>query len=337
MARVTIIGDGGWGTAFGLVAAQREHTVCIWGAFPEYIDEVRRTRHNRKFLKDIPIPPGILYETDIHRAVAGADIVVNAVPSKWVRPVFTTLRDQGFRGGSVLSLTKGIESETLLRPTEVITELVAPDRIGVLSGPSHAEEIARGLPATVVAAAPDMAFAGFIQASFASERLRIYTEEDLVGVEIAGALKNVIALAAGICEGLALGDNAKAALLTRGVVEMARLGKALGANPATFYGLSGIGDLITTCYSGFGRNRNVGVRLGRGERLADILGTMEMVAEGVFTARAVVPLARKRDVSMPIAMQVHNILFAGLDPRSAVRSLMSRDFRQEKEKWAETV
>jgi len=335
MALVSILGDGGWGTAFALTAHDNHHRVRIWGAFPDYVEEVRKTRENRKYLPGFTIPPDIAYETDILAAVEGADIIVNAVPTRWVREVFSLLRDKGFRGGRLLSLTKGIETDTFKRPSTILQELILPERVAVLSGPSHAEEVARKLPASVVAASPDVEYARYIQKTFSTKNFRIYSDEDITGVEIAGALKNVIAVAAGICDGLELGDNAKAALIARGLAEISRLGVSMGANPATFYGLSGLGDLVTTCYSDFGRNRNVGIRIARGESLEKVLADMDQVAEGVWTVRSVVRLAREKGIPMPISTQVYNILFEKTPPRRAVKDLMSRNFREEKERWAD--
>ncbi|MFC1479223.1 NAD(P)H-dependent glycerol-3-phosphate dehydrogenase [Planctomycetota bacterium] len=335
MASVTILGDGGWGTAFALTALNQKHNVTIWGAFPEYIEEVRNTRINKKYLDGITIPPEINYETDILKAVQDADLIVNAAPAQWVRSVFEKLRDKGFKGGYIVSLTKGLENESFKRPSEIITELIMPDAVAAVSGPSHAEEVAKKLPASVVAASTDIEFAERVQEAFSSEYFRIYSDDDIIGVEIAGALKNVIAIAGGMCDGLELGDNAKSALVARGIVEISRLGVHVGAQPATFYGLSGIGDLITTCYSGFGRNRSVGVRVSRGETIQDILDNMEQVAEGVWTVKSVVPFAEKLGISMPISKEVYNILFNGKPPMEAVQALMSRNYKQEKEEWVD--
>lgn len=333
MVSVTILGDGGWGTAFALTANSGNNSVRIWGAFPEYIDEVETSRINRKFLDGFVIPDEITYEKDICAAVEGADLIVNAVPAQWVRSVFEKLSDSGFAGGSIVSLTKGLENESFKRPTEIIRDLIRPDSLAVISGPSHAEEVAEQLPVSVVSASDNISFAEKVQEVFSTDFFRIYSSEDVVGVEIAGALKNVIAIAAGICSGLKLGDNALAALVARGIVEISRLGVHMGADPATFYGLSGIGDLITTCYSGFGRNRSVGLRVSNGETIDDIIENMEQVAEGVWTVKSVVPLAREKGISMPISNEVYNILFNGKPPSEAVRALMSRDFKQEKEEW----
>jgi len=333
MASIAILGDGGWGTAFALTACSSGHRVRIWGAFPEYVEEVRASRRNRKYLDCVDIPQEIEYETDILAAVEEADYIVNATPAQWVRSVFAQLSDTGFTGGNIVSLTKGLENGSFKRASEIISELISPDAVAAVSGPSHAEEVAKQLPASVVAASSGIAFAEQVQQTFASGYFRIYSSEDIVGVEMGGALKNVIAIAAGMCEGLGLGDNAKSALLTRGIVEISRLGIRMGADPATFYGLSGIGDLITTCYSGFGRNRNVGLRISSGENIDSILENMEQVAEGVWTVKSVVPLARKLEISMPISQEVYNILFERKPPLEAVQSLMSRDFKQEKEEW----
>jgi glycerol-3-phosphate dehydrogenase (NAD(P)+) len=230
----------------------------------------------------------------------------------------------------VLSLTKGIENDTFLRPSQIAAELLGASRVAVLSGPSHAEEVARGLPTSVVVASADAELARDAQAALSTDRFRVYTNLDPVGVELAGALKNIIGLAAGICDGLGLGDNAKSALMTRGLAEMTRFGVAHGAEPATFMGLAGVGDLVTTCVSPHGRNRRVGERLGRGERLDDILASMAMVAEGVYTARSVHDRAARMGLDMPITAEVYRVLYEGKDPRAAVTDLMLRSPKGEK-------
>jgi glycerol-3-phosphate dehydrogenase (NAD(P)+) len=329
MKRVAVVGDGGWGTALALVLDGNGHRVRVWGAFPDYVAEMRRRRENRKFLAGVRLPRSLELTSDARAAVADADVVVSAVPTKFLRAVmerFAPLLDDGT---PVVSVTKGIEQGTLRRPSQILHETLGRRSVAVLSGPSHAEEVARGLPASVVVASSDAALALEAQRLFMSERFRVYTQDDLTGIELGGALKNVIALAAGICDGLGFGDNAKAALLTRGIVEIARLGSALGARKATFHGLSGMGDLITTCISPHGRNRSVGIQIGRGRSLAEILAGMEMVAEGVFTTRAARSLARQHRVEMPITEEVHRVLFRRKSPDRAVRDLMVRGRKPE--------
>ncbi len=331
MKTVSVIGDGGWGTALALLLDGKGYRVTQWGAFPDYLREIRERGENVKFLKGVPHPASIALTGDPEEAVRGADLVVSAVPTRFLRAVL--LRFRPFLGPRVpiVSVTKGIEERTLERPSQVVQHVLERRRVVVLSGPSHAEEVAAGKPTSVVVAASDRALAMHVQRAFMTERFRVYTHDDLAGVELGGALKNVIALAAGICEGLEFGDNAKAALVTRGIVEIARLGCALGAKKATFHGLSGMGDLITTCFSPHGRNRAVGIEIGKGRKLDEILAGMEMVAEGVFTTRAARTLARRTGVEMPITEEIYRVLFKGKAPARAVRDLMMRGRKAETE------
>jgi glycerol-3-phosphate dehydrogenase (NAD(P)+) len=267
--------------------------------------------------------------TDIAHATAGADLWVAAVPTVYLRETLTRVRPLVRPEPPVLSLAKGLENDTFLRPTEIVTEILGVGRTAVLSGPSHAEEVSRGLPTSVVAASRDPELARWVQMHFSTDRFRVYTNPDPVGVELAGALKNVIGVAAGISDGLGFGDNAKSALMARGLVEMTRFGVALGSDARTFAGLAGLGDLITTCVSRHGRNRAFGERVGRGERPADILASMAMVAEGVFTARSVHERAARMGVDMPITAEVYRVLYEGKDPRTAVSDLMLRSPKGE--------
>ncbi|MBM4033536.1 MAG: NAD(P)-dependent glycerol-3-phosphate dehydrogenase [Planctomycetes bacterium] len=368
---VTVIGDGGWGTTLALLLAGKGNRVRLWGAFPDYIEEMRRRRENVKFLPGIPLPEAIELTSDLAAAVEGAGLLVLAVPSQFMRGVLRRLAHswwhrrpacgtqarglchQGRLGGvPIVSVAKGIENRTLLRPTQIVTDVLGCGRgvsaprgteapptenhtrryrvpVVALSGPSHAEEVARGLPATVTAASRNAALARRAQQLFMTDRFRVYTTTDVVGVELGGAVKNVVAIAAGICDGLGLGDNAKAALLTRGLAEMTRLGVAMGARRDTFAGLAGIGDLITTCTSPYGRNRAVGIQIAQGKSLKDILAGMQMVAEGVRTTLSVRALARRHGVELPIAEQVYRVLFRGTDPTAAVRDLMQRAAKDE--------
>jgi glycerol-3-phosphate dehydrogenase (NAD(P)+) len=330
MKSVFVLGDGGWGTALAILLAGRGCRVWIWSVDEPYAREVARTRENRKFLPGVRISDEITLCWDI-AALSGADIMVMAVPTQYVRSVLTRLAPSFPRGVPIVSVAKGIENETLLRPSQVIKDVLGRVKVGVLSGPSHAEEVARGLPATVVAAATDDDFARAIQKLFMGERFRVYTNTDKVGVELGGALKNVIAIAAGMCDGMKLGDNAKSALLSRGLVEMVRLGVAMGARQKTFFGLSGIGDLVTTCVSPHGRNREVGLRISRGLKLPEVLRTMEKVAEGVWTTMSVIALSKKYRVKMPITDEVYSVLFEDKAPRQALKDLMTRSAKSEEE------
>ncbi|MHC4661863.1 MAG: NAD(P)H-dependent glycerol-3-phosphate dehydrogenase [Planctomycetota bacterium] len=325
---VAIIGDGAWGTALGLVAAENGNSVRIWGAFPDYIEEVKKSRENTKFLPGMELPDAIFHMADFREAVKGADIVLNATPTQFVRGVFEENAEY-VPQVPVVSVSKGIEIGSFKRGTEIL-EACLPDRpVAVLMGPSHAEEVAKRMPTAVTVGATDEKLAKEVQNLFNTKRFRVYRTVDRVGVELGGALKNIIALCAGILDGLKLGDNTKAALLTRGLVEMSKLGVRLGGTRETFYGLSGMGDLITTCYSPHGRNRAVGERIGRGETLKQILDSMEKVAEGVWTTKAVVPLAKKENIEMPITEELHRVLFEDKGALQAIDDLMSRDWKAE--------
>jgi glycerol-3-phosphate dehydrogenase (NAD(P)+) len=329
--KFSVLGDGAWGTSIALVlAACPEHCVTLWSAREENGRLLQERRENVRLLPGVPIPDSIELTTDIARAVAGADLWVMAVPTVYLRATLVRIAPALGAGCPVLSLAKGVENQTFLRPTEIIHQVVGTPRLAVLSGPSHAEEVSRGLPATLVAASADEGLAAWVQQRFNTERFRVYTNRDVVGVELGGALKNVIGIAGGISDGLGFGDNAKAALMTRGLVEMIRFGVALGAEQETFFGLAGLGDLITTCISRHGRNRHVGECIGRGQKLAEILAGMRMVAEGVYTARSVHDEARALGIDMPITAEVFRVLYEGKDPRAAVRDLMMREPTCEK-------
>ena len=328
-ARVAVVGDGGWGTALARLLVLKGCEVWLWGAFPNYTARMREAGENFKFLPGVPLPPELRVTSDAAEALGRAEIIVAAVPTQFARRVLRRLARHYRRGTPVVSAAKGIERRTLMRPSEIIRDVWGRVPVVALSGPSHAEEVARGLPTTVAVASRRRELAERVQRLFMTERFRVYTNPDIVGVELGGAVKNVIAIAAGICDGLGLGDNAKAALLTRGLAEMSRLGLALGARRHTFAGLAGIGDLITTCMSPYGRNRAVGIQIGQGRPLADILATMEQVAEGVETTRSVRALARRHAVEMPITEQCYQVLYRGKDPRRAVEALMRRAAKDE--------
>ena len=328
--KITILGGGAMATACAvLLSEQPEHTATIWARNAEYAAQMARDRENRRLLPGIPIPAGVQITSDIQAAVADAELLVASIPTAFLREALAAHRDVLSGGQPIVSVIKGIENETLLRPSQIITDVLGNDRVVVLAGPSHAEEIARRKPASLVAASNDPELAVLVQQAFSTDRFRVYTNTDIVGVELGGALKNVLAIAVGICDGLGYGDNAKAALMTRGLVEMTRFGTAFGAEPTTMFGLAGIGDLITTCVSGFSRNRHVGEELGRGRTLDEILADMTAVAEGVRTTRSVYGLAEKHDVDMPITREVYAVLFEGKDPEAATDSLMARPPRDE--------
>jgi len=328
---VCVLGNGGFGTALALVAARNGHDVRLWGIDVPYVAETARTRENPRYLPGVELPRDLLVTSDAAAAARGAGLVVSAVPTQYLRATMTALAPHVPAGVPVVSVSKGLENGTLRRPSEILVETLGARPVAVLSGPSHAEEVARGGPTSVVVAAAVPQLVELVQCVMANERLRIYASDDVLGVELAAAVKNVIAIAAGVCDGLGLGDNAKAALITRGNAEITRLGRALGARPETFAGLAGIGDLITTCVSRHGRNRGVGERLGRGERIEDILESMVQVAEGVRTAQSVVDVARSVGVEMPISEQVRRMLRGEQRPREALQELMTRAPKAERD------
>ena len=330
LTKFAILGDGAWGTALALLLSRKpEHQVVLWSARPDNARILREQRENVHLLPGVTIPPEVLLTEDVGEAVGGANLLISAIPTIHLRATLQRLAPAVPPTARVLSLTKGIENTTFLRPTEVLREILKVAHVAVLSGPSHAEEVSRGQPTSLVAASRDLELARWVQECLSSDRFRVYTNLDVIGVELGGALKNIIGLAAGISDGLRFGDNTKAALLTRGLVEMTRFGVALGAEPQTFTGLAGLGDLITTCFSGHGRNRRVGERLGRGEKLADILAGMHMVAEGVATTRSVYERAQHMGIDMPITTEVYRVLYEDKDPLAAVSDLMLREPRGE--------
>ncbi|MCX7934836.1 MAG: NAD(P)-dependent glycerol-3-phosphate dehydrogenase [Planctomycetota bacterium] len=312
-----------------LVLAERGWRALIWGHDPGYLQEMERQRENRLFLPGVQLPESVAFEPSLKTAIAAAEMIFVAVPTKFLRSVLAQA-PAAARGKAVVSLSKGIEPETLRRPSEIIAEILAPARVAALSGPSHAEEVARRLPASVVVASADNgALARKVQEAAMTARFRIYTSDDILGVEMGGALKNVIALAAGICLGLEMGDNALAALITRGLAEITRLAVAMGANPRTLAGLSGMGDLIVTCTSAHSRNRRVGIALGQGRRLKDILAETPQVAEGVTTARSAVALGQRYGVEMPICEQVYRVLYEDKPAAQAAAELLAREGKAE--------
>ena len=333
--RITIIGDGQMGLVLADAFIERGLSVRLWGPFPEDLEPLATTRRSKR-LPDFVLPDAVEVTADDAACLTAADLIVNAIPTQFVRPVWQRLAPHAPRGAPIVSVSKGIEDKTLLRPTQVMTEVLGDDPQGparsmcVLSGPTIAAELAERRPATMVAASADPALAAHVQELLLVRWIRVYRHDDVVGVELAGATKNVIALAAGMVDGLGIGYNAKSALLARGLAEIARLGLAFGAKVDTFFGIAGVGDLATTCFCPHGRNRTCGERLGRGESLDSILGSMVSVVEGVPTTRAVVALAASHDVEMPITAAVHSILFEGLAASDAIWSLMGREPKAEK-------
>jgi glycerol-3-phosphate dehydrogenase (NAD(P)+) len=335
MSRVGVIGGGSWGTALANLLADNGHQVRLWVRDPALARTLERERRNPIYLPGIRVSDQVMPDSDLAAAVEDAEVLVSAVPSHAAREVMERAAGSLDPEALVISTSKGIENDTLARMTEVLAEVLpagAGDRVAVLSGPSFAIEVARGYPTAVTAAAVDLAVAERARDLFANPRFRVYTSTDVVGVELGGAVKNIVAIAAGICDGLRSGHNARAALITRGLAEIARLGVALGGEPITFMGLAGLGDLILTCTTDLSRNRTVGLRVGSGETLEEIQSDMRMVAEGVRTTRSVRDLARCHDVEMPITEEVHSMLYEGKDPRISVEDLMTREFKPEFER-----
>lgn len=328
--RITVIGDGAMGTSCALLLAQKpDQKITIWCQFEENCKSMSEKRENTTFLPGVAIPDSISITADFSDA-KNSDAFVVAVPTVYLSATLERLAKDWPQEAPVISVIKGIERDTFRTPSQIIDDELGGRQVVVLSGPSHAEEIARGMPASVVAASGDLRLARRVQEWFTTPRFRVYTTPDLRGTEIAAALKNVIAIAAGICDGLGFGDNAKSALITRALVEMVRFGMFLGAENETFYGLAGLGDLITTCMSRHSRNRRVGEQLGKGMTLDDILAQTKQVAEGVWTARSVHDMSVGNGISVPVSEEVYQILFEKKDPMEAVESLMARDLKSER-------
>ncbi|MEW6303475.1 MAG: NAD(P)H-dependent glycerol-3-phosphate dehydrogenase [Verrucomicrobiota bacterium] len=324
--RITVLGAGAWGTALARLLHQGQHQVTLWGHNPAHLADLQRTRFNERYLPGIELPKELGLESDIARAANQAECVVVAVPSKAFRTVTSHL---GSYPGLVVSVTKGIEYDTGLTMCGILSETMPKATCATLSGPSIAHEVARNIPTAIVAASPNPNAAKQVQELFHRPTFRVYTSDDLLGVELGGALKNVVAIAAGVCDGLGFGDNSKAALLTRAIAEIRRIGVARGAKPETFAGLSGLGDLTVTCFSKYSRNRNFGERLGRGEEIAHILFTSVHVAEGYHTACSAHHLAQTLRVQAPIIDEIYAMLYEGKNVAKAVTDLISRDSKAE--------
>ncbi len=330
--RVGMIGAGSWGTALALVLHENGHEVRCWTIDEESLEDIHMNHENSRYLPGIKIPQEIVFTSDLRLIVEDPDIIVNAVPSQVSRSALSLVREIFTDQGQIwVSVAKGIENKTYKRISEVIAEVMAvpAERIAVLSGPSHAEEVARKIPTAIVSASVNLETARKIQNVFMNQYLRIYANQDIIGVELGGALKNIIALAAGICDGAGYGDNTKAALMTRGLVEISRLGVEMGARPSTFAGLSGMGDLIVTCMSRHSRNRYVGEQIGKGRSLKEVLEEMVMVAEGVRTTESAYELAKMKKVEMPITEQIYKVLFENKSPSQAMIDLMTRSSKIE--------
>jgi glycerol-3-phosphate dehydrogenase (NAD(P)+) len=333
MSRIAIIGAGSWGTALAVALTRAgRHTASLWAYETEVVEAIRCRHENTLFLPGATIPTAVTPTSDLAEALADAELVLTVMPSHHVRRIATAMRPHLIPGSCVISSTKGIEDGTYMRMTEVLAEVLETRCLGALSGPSFAREVAKGDPTAITFASEQPALSASVQREFSDQDFRVYASDDVIGVELGGALKNVIAIAAGVVEGLGLGHNTAAALITRGLAEITRLAVACGARRETLSGLAGIGDLVLTCTGGLSRNRSVGVALGRGGKLPEIIAGMKgMVAEGVLTTDAALGLARKHGVELPITEQMHAVLHQDKPPREAIRELMSRPGKIETE------
>jgi glycerol-3-phosphate dehydrogenase (NAD(P)+) len=330
--KISVLGAGGWGTTLGILLHYNGHDVTLWEYRKSYANKLNKKRENVDLLPGIKIPKEIKITNNLEESTTNQHLIVLAVPSQFLRGAVRKIKFQNIKKTILVSVAKGIEKNTLLTMSQMLKDVhpsLEDDQIGVLSGPSHAEEVAKRIPTTVTAASTSLDTAKTIQAAFTTSYFRVYSSTDILGVELGGAFKNVIAIGAGIIDGAKFGDNTKAAIMTRGVAEISRLGLAMGARPETFAGLSGMGDLIVTCMSRHSRNRYVGEQIGAGKKLNQVLKSMEMVAEGVETSRSASQLAKKHNVDTPITNEVYKILFEDKDPIKATTDLMTRDMKTE--------
>ncbi len=328
MERIAVIGSGTWGTAISSLLNNNGHEVTLWSAIPEEIEEIARTRQNKN-LPDLILPDSIYCTADLEEAMKDKDLIVMAVPSVYVRSTSRSMKELTPDGQIIVDLAKGIEEDTLMRMSEIIKEEIPQAEAAVLSGPTHAEEVSIGLPTSCVAGSKKQRVAEYIQSVFMGPTFRVYTSPDVLGIEVGAAIKNVIALAAGVADGLGCGDNTKAALITRGMAEITRLGVAMGGKWQTFSGLTGIGDLIVTCASMHSRNRRAGILIGKGYTMEEAMAEVNQVVEGVYSAKAGKELAEKYDVYMPIVDEVNKVLFEGKAAKDALKDLMERGRRSE--------
>ena len=330
--RIAVIGAGSWGTTLAILLSENNHDVSLWTYRPEQAAIINETRENPAFLPGIKIPKQISILTDIQEAAYKKDIIVSAVPSQFLRSVIRQIAHHELSQTIIVNVAKGIENHSLMTMSEVMLDVFEHEKkanLAILSGPSHAEEVIQRMPTAVVSASFNMRTARTVAAAFSTPYFRVYINDDIRGVELGGALKNVIAVGAGVVDGAGFGDNTKAAIMTRGIAEMTRLGVKMGALPRTFAGLSGVGDLIVTCMSKHSRNRYVGEQVGKGRKLDDVLKEMVMVAEGVATCQSSVDLAKKHSIEMAIFSEVHKILYEGKNPHLATEDLMTREVKGE--------
>lgn len=333
--QITVIGAGSWGTAIALLLADKGYKIRLWARDKELVERINTDRENTYYLPGTVLPENITASADMEYCCSGSELAVIASPSHAMRDICTKMSNFVSRNQTIVSLAKGIENVTLMRMSEIVKELMPENEVAVLSGPSHAEEVARSIPTAVVVSSRKREVAEYIQDVFMTPMFRVYTNPDIVGVELGGALKNIIALGAGIIDGLELGDNTKAAVMTRGIVEISRLGESLGANSKTFAGLSGIGDLIVTCTSMHSRNRKAGIAIGQGKSVDEVLGSSKMVVEGIRTTKSAYQLAHKNNVEMPITQEIYRLLFDKADIRNSVLNLTMRAKTHEMEDIAE--
>lgn len=329
MAKVGIIGAGSWGTALSLLLYHNGNHVTVWSVMEEEIQMLKNEHEQKEKLPGVKLPEDMVFTMDLEQTIKGKDVLVLAVPSPYTRSTAKRMAPFVEEGQKIVNVAKGIEEATLMTLSQIIEQEIPQADVAVLSGPSHAEEVGRGIPTTIVVGAKSQDTAEYLQTLFMSEVFRVYTSSDVLGIELGAALKNVVALAAGIADGLGYGDNTKAALITRGIAEIARLGISMGGRIETFYGLTGIGDLIVTCASMHSRNRRAGILIGKGASMEEAMAEVKMVVEGVYSAKAGYALARKFQVSMPIVEQVNKILFEKASAGAAVKELMLRDKKVE--------
>lgn len=329
MATISVIGAGSWGTALALLLYKNGHKVTVWSIMKDEIEMLQREHEHKEKLPGVKLPEDMEFTTDLEKALTGKDVLVLAVPSPYTRSTSHSMAPFVKEGQIIVNVAKGIEEHSLLTLSQIIEEEIPQAEVAVLSGPSHAEEVGRGIPTTIVVGARKKEAAEYLQNIFMNEVFRVYISPDVLGIELGAALKNVVALAAGIADGLGYGDNTKAALITRGIAEIARLGTAMGGKAETFSGLTGIGDLIVTCASMHSRNRRAGILIGKGYSMEEAMAEVKMVVEGVYSAKAAMELAKKYQVQIPIIEQVNAVLFEGKPADEAVRNLMLRDKKIE--------
>lgn len=329
--RIGVLGGGSWGTALGILLANKGYDVSMWLRNKEQIKEINNSRVNEKYLPGAILPPNFKLTNDLEEANFNKDLMILSTGTHGIREVLVNSKPYIKPNQIIVNVSKGIENETLLRISQIVEELIPNSKYAILSGPSHAEEVAKDMPTTVVSASEDKEVAEYVQDLFITPSFRVYTNPDVIGVELGGALKNVIALGAGISDGLGWGDNTKAALMTRGIFEMARLGEKMGAQASTFLGLAGIGDLIVTCTSMHSRNRRAGILIGQGIKIDDAIKQIGMVVEGIKTTKSAFELSKKYNISMPITEEIYGVLYEGKDVKESVTNLMIRDRKHEME------